>query len=257
MIHRAERLEATREAAVAFLEDVQYLRSMTQRSDLSAAEIRRLSGLLRRLLVDRDLLKISAPRIGRVLLRAPDNNPYYRAERHRPFMFFASGRANVLGGFSGVILAYDVVSHPLAPIWSSKVTVPEVDINKTVDLKLDGFMSQRVLCYRGKWVHRGAVIKYVANVASGVHSGHPKDPDEILLAQMRSSTILSRRGDGVHIELFPHGVDTDTTVFSHRPEALDAVLIELLAAASFFIETPSIAALERFIQDELELRIEN
>lgn len=53
--HKEEMLAATRMAAAALLEDMQYIREVVERSEPSRGELRRLSGTLRRLLIYRDL----------------------------------------------------------------------------------------------------------------------------------------------------------------------------------------------------------
>lgn len=249
---RAELIAATKEAAVAFLEDLEHLREVVTHGDPSRADIRRLSGILRRLLCERDIAEIASPRLGRVILHAPDNNPYYHSERQRPFLFFASCRARFLEGNIGALFAYDVKHHPL--FGPTKLEIPKHDPDATIELPVDNFLSQRVLCYRGEWVSRKAVIKYVANAASGVHSlRHPDqlDRDDRVLAQIRSSSSFSKTETGIHLELFAHGIDVDKTDFRHAPDSLDPVMVELLATATFFVESPFVAELENFIRAEL------
>ncbi|ODR99652.1 hypothetical protein AUC69_08505 [Methyloceanibacter superfactus] len=245
---REERLASSREAALAFLEDMQHLREIVGKKDPSNAEIRRLSVILRRLLVERDLAIVSAPRLGRVMLVAPDNDPAYKADRKSPFLFFASGRATVLGGWAGALFAVDVV-----PIFGrGTVELPKLDIDKTIELRLDNFLTQRVLCYRGTWVSRKEVIEYVANVASGVHSGSLKKTEHVTLAHIRSSSRLYLKPDKtLHLELFAHGIDVDETTFRHAPDSIDPVLMELLAAAKFLTASPFVAELEEAVGKEL------
>jgi hypothetical protein len=53
---KAQLLQATREAAAAFVEDMACIRETLARADkITPGEIRRLSAILRRLLVDADL----------------------------------------------------------------------------------------------------------------------------------------------------------------------------------------------------------
>lgn len=128
---------------------------------------------------------------------------------------------------------------------------PELNIQATVELQLDGFLKQNVLCYRGDWVSRTEVIKYVANVASGIHSGRAKEREELILARIRSSSSFSVRDGGIHLELFSHGIDVDETTFKHAPDGIDPVLVELLAAATFLADSPFVGNLEAAIHAEL------
>jgi len=76
--NRQKLLETTREPAIALAEDVAHLRQFAGKMDPTASELRRLSSILRRLLVERDLGAVAAPRIGKILLNAPDNKPFYK-----------------------------------------------------------------------------------------------------------------------------------------------------------------------------------
>ena len=129
---------------------------------------------------------------------------------------------------------------------------PAVEADRTLETRLETFLTQRVLCYRSAWVSRSDVIKYVANVASGVHSGIPKDAAERLLGRIRGAVAYSVRNGGVHLELFPQGVDVDDDSFRHLPDAFDPVLVELLAAATFLVESHFVRELEGVLRIELE-----
>jgi len=245
--HRAELLASTKGAAAALVDDLQYIRTVVQNHHPSNGDIRRLSVLLRRILIEGDLAAISAPRLGRVKLVGPDNNSAYRIERKRPFLFFMSGRAKILGGWSGTLCLYDVKK----PRFGERIDFPNIDVDGTVDMTLDTFRSQRVLCYRGKWVSREAVIKYVAIVGHGAHSAAPKPGDHTTLSYIRNSAFLRLEGEGIHLDFFPNGIDTDDATFRHEPDAIDPVLIELLAAATFLVRSPFISELDEAIRSEL------
>jgi hypothetical protein len=88
---QAEMIAKTRNAAIALLEDLDHLRNMAKGWHHTSAELRRASALLRRLVIDGDLHKVAAPRIGKILLRIPDYTKYYRAaENAGEFDLFAS-----------------------------------------------------------------------------------------------------------------------------------------------------------------------
>jgi hypothetical protein len=249
---RAKLLTATREAAGAFLEDIQYIRDIANQTTTLSGEIRRLSVLLRRLLIDRDLALIGAPRIGRVLIRAPDNNPIFRHARSNPPVFFSSGRGRVFG-FRGIIYATfsSFNNTPLDRL--QEVVMPkDFDYKARIDLPIDNFIAQRVICFRGNWVSRKEIIKYVANIASGAHSGSPKTKDEILIAQIRSQIALRLTDNGIQVALMEHGPESEETTFRYQPNSLDPVLIELLGTISFLAESPRLNDLEAAIRSELK-----
>ena len=233
------------------LDDLQHIRNVVANDDTDSGDIRRLSGTIRRLLVDREITKIATPRIGRLVLLAPDNNPYYKATKKIPALFFLSGRVNIFG-WNGVICAAEDMTRFKLPGKKVRRTVAPkgFDPERTIELRLENFLKQDVLCYQGEWVSRGAVIKYVANVASGVHTTAAKTEEEILLAKIRSGNYLSIEKGGVHVELMKHGLDSDETEFKHTPDSVDPVLIELLAAGHFLSISPDIKKLETIIAKE-------
>jgi hypothetical protein len=95
--HRTKLLAATREAAIAFVEDMPYLRTTSNQFNPERSGIRRLSGTLRRLLVESDLTNIAAPRIGRLSLLMLDNEPIYGVAQKHPYEFFGSSGVSAFG----------------------------------------------------------------------------------------------------------------------------------------------------------------
>ncbi len=241
---RERLLVATKEAAAALVEDMAHIREVLAREEIIPREIRLLSGVLRRLLVDNDLRSIAPPRIGPVSILAPDNSAIYHAARKQPVFLFASGGITVLKcefraivGIPGKKFVHD----------------PDFDKTKTIHLSMDGFLNQNVLALDNQWANRRHVIKYIANVASGVHSSAASLPDEKLLTRIRRCIKWSAYGGGAKIDVdyaaFPD-VNSDLP-FKWSSTAIDFVLIELLAAAHFLSISPDIQALESFILAEL------
>jgi hypothetical protein len=239
---REQLLESTRGAAAALIEDLQHFREILKRPQPSRGELRRLSGVLRRLLVDRDISIIAAPRIARITFDGPDNKPYIKMARNIPFKFFGSGGANAFGVIIRAIQAH--AGSPSMPIGFHP--------DKTVPLRLDNFLAQPVLCYDNKWVSRGDVIKYVANVASGVHSGTPKPKDKQaadLLDQMRSNVSYSANPI-VSMRISPKA-PVDASNFSYSPNDIDPALMELLATIHYLMKSKDVEKLEAIIKVEL------
>lgn len=248
-------IAATKEAASAFVEDMGHIRKVVAEQGKSSGELRRLSGVLRRLLVERDLAEVAAPRIGRLSLRAPDNNPVYKFAQRTPLLFFASGRARIFNSDHTTIIARDATNYPLVVPPIHLVFPPDFDVTRRVDLRLDNFLAQRVLCLRGDWVSRRSVIKYIAHIASGVHSGEPREPDEAILAHLRRSTHIRIKDDkSLHLALLDDGLESQETAFKAlAPDSIDPVLIELLATAKFVAESPDVIRLEELVRAELRL----
>src|SRR5689334_6608743 len=77
---RQQLLKSTREAAVAVLEDLGHLRELVGTFPPDNAEVRRTSSVLRRLLVEQGIVRVSGPRLGRrLIIDGPDNTKFYRS----------------------------------------------------------------------------------------------------------------------------------------------------------------------------------
>jgi hypothetical protein len=252
---RAQMLVRSREAASAFVDDMTEIRRVLAADRPSIGEIRRLSVTLRRLLVDHDLEIVAAPRMGRITILAPDNNPVYTHEKKNPPRLFVSGRVSILGGWNGMILLriFRGAGH-IDNVPPERISPPNLDISRRIPLKLDGFLTQRVICFYGEWISRKAVIKYVANFASGAHSTEAKEREEKILAHLRRSSHLSLRDGGIHVQLPDVVSDRSQEEIPFKPlasDSIDPVLIELLAAAHFLAESPDVRELERMVKAEL------
>lgn len=247
--HRKERLALTREAAAALVEDLQHLREILERTDPSRAELRRLSVTLRRILVDRDLSIIAAPRIGRIKLKAPNNKPIVKSNSKRPISFFGSGGVTVFG----VEIACCILDRGAEPR-----PLPDFHPANTINLRLDGFLSQPVLCFRGEMVSRARTIEYVANIGSGAHSGSPetattnKQNAYRTLSRISSIASYSVSGGITTISINISATTGDDPGFKYTPDAIDPVLLELLAAAHYLVISEDTIELERVIPEELK-----
>ena len=200
-------LHVTKEAASALLEDMDYIRDVVGREGTSRGEIRRLSAVLRRLIADRDLAKVAVPRIGKILIHSVDNTYHYEAAVHAGHLrLFFTGDVRIYGQYLG---SFDLhsVPHPqgtglptmgkLTSMLYPKGGEPMRDIL----MRLDGFAQQKVICFMGQWLSRQAVIKYMANLGSGVHSDTPAAPEELLLSRIRNAIQVSKGQDGPHIHI--------------------------------------------------------
>ncbi len=247
--NRTRLLLATREAASTFVEDMGYIRETVAKADkITPGELRRLSAVLRRLVIDNDLRSIAPPRIGRLSLLVPDNDPIYHAARKQPVGIFQSGGLHIFNNEVRAIATNRAGQLALEP---------NFDKTKTVAVSLDGFINQRVLAHNNEWATRGQVIKYIANSSSGVHSkstkvSSPPEAFETILSRLRKCLRFTKEGDtGIKITVdwvalagF-HSFD-----FKWMPESIDSVLIELLCAGHFLAISPDIHSLELAVHRE-------
>ena len=245
----AELLSQTKERASTFIEDSERIRHILKLESITAGDIKLLSSILRRQLVDDDLAKVAAPRIGKLLLDGPDNKPFYRVSEKKPYLLFVSG---------GNVALYGLIIRASAIESGNDMTaVPDFDPERRVAMRVDAFMAQPVLCMNGQWLTRRDAIKYVANVAGGVHSGAAISDEEVILSHIRRcgryevvDGNFRLNFDAARLTSSPVG---PPPTFNYAPTSIDVVLFEVLAAAHFLVESPSFAKLERVVRLEFGL----
>jgi len=130
---------------------------------------------------------------------------------------------------------------------------------QTIELSTDGFLSQSVLCLNGEWVSRGRAIEYMANVASGKHSGsvdtapvHKRDAYR-LLSRIRQVGSYSVDGGMPTFAMDISATINEEIPFGYSPGAIDPVTLELRAAANFLVTSEDTIRLEQAIREELKV----
>lgn len=238
---------ATRAAAASFVEDLGHIRDVLSKPNLERGEVRRMSAILRRFVVDGDLPMIAAPRLGggRLKFMVPDNNAFYRAqERARVnYSFFVSGGVGLFGLECRAALAVpgEFKDFPIDPL--------TIDSDARVELNIDSFLSQRIICVEGRWISRKLAIKHIANYASGVHSRTPDNPEEELAARARCYLSFGINDKAVaNISVNVQALGGDVIEPDFDPNHIDCVLYEVFCSASFVVNSPSVIALEAEIQ---------
>ncbi len=240
--HRARALADSVSVAIALLEDFEYMREAVPQSALpTRAAARRISAILRRLLLDDDLPFVAAPRIGKLLIRAPDNRPAYEAAKKEPFLYFESGYASPALWIRGVALKNPGERRP----------IPDLDPLGTVDLRLDNFLAQKVICYQGRWLSRKAVIKFAANIASGIHSRAPANEEEGQLERVSQAIRYQLNGSKLKIVVNLGAVYTANSRFPHAEGGINPVFLEMLAVAQYLLHSPKINELLELVRAEV------
>jgi len=219
---------------------------MLSKNVVISSEIRYLSVTLRRLLTDNELRSIAPPRIGALRITSPDNSFIYDINKKQYIRLFVSGgchyysnnvRALIMGG----------IGH--------KIKLDGFDKNKAIDLPLDGFLNQKVICFENVWIKRGDVIKYVANICSGAHTAQPASEQDKLLNRVRSILKLSHEsGTCIKLQFNPNAFPVHSVnepEFKWSMGSVDCVLLELFSVAAFLCNSDDILKLSNHIKDEL------
>jgi len=233
-------------AALVLLDDLKHIRSIVAKQEPDPGDLRRMSSLLRRILVEGDLRKIAAPRLGKISIISPDLEALYRANEEEPFFLLAADSFKT----HGISFATITVEKR-----SSARDLPGHDSSALLPLPLEPFQNQKVICYDGSWATRADVIKYVANVAHGVHSGSPLEPAHFLLRQIRQALTVKMaeigpQGEiGPSIGFHPDVLASDDPAIEFRPDVIDVALLHLISTAQFLTTSPDVIALEHLISE--------
>jgi hypothetical protein len=225
---RAQLIIDTRDQATALLEELSHFRTLLKNPTPSRGELRGLSATLRRLLLERGITFVAAPRIGKLLFDVPDSkSPTKHPEKS---IFFGQ------------------LGYPFGRDASKK---PEK--KGFVKLKLDGFLSQIIFIYNGTAISRKRLHEYIAYTASGVHSpaiDKAKSPEDVALDSLRRNSRLTKRGLTFNV---PIPSTTRVEPFTYSPEEADLVFLQLLSDVYFILHSDDTAKLESAIRSELGL----
>lgn len=257
---RQQRKTDTKQAAAAFLDDIAHLRAIVNSDAPDPTLIRLSSNILRRLLYNRELDLVAAPRIGKFHLVAPDNDQHEQAiaRRDADVVLFQSGSPLLFPMLQGFRVEF---SKTNAEQGTMGVTTPWKERNpfdpNTKLVRLDGFLSQRVICFRNRWANRREVIGYAAVCASGVHSKPPTKSVELMLARARFALRFTKQGGEPAAQLDfdvignPHHPPPEPVEFTYDQDRIDLVMVELLASSYYLCASPDVANLEAVIRAEL------
>lgn len=239
-------LLATRGMASTLYEDVLAMSAVAANQKRPRSELRNLSNTLRRLLIYDDLKKVAAPRIGKFTVAGPNHSLIYEAVAEKPPQFFMSA-----GGWAFGVRISAFVTPPLPdgllPMLSDLEKPPTM-------MRLDNFLAQNVIAFRGRWATRADVIKFVANKLH-VHSSAPETDVELLLESL-SHTIAFTMLDPRNTKLmagFKWSVkEGEDDSFRYDPEQVNPLLLELLGAAHYLLGSPDMKRLMTMLKEELQ-----
>lgn len=246
--YRDKAIRDSKESAAAFLEDLAYFRVVLDRVEPSRGELRRLTGSVRRLLIDRDLITVASPRLERqFLVNTNDVNPIIKAMTDVPGTLYFNGGATVFGMDARQVKFFK----------KGSITEPEKgSLDAMITLNLDGFLNQRVLCLNGEFVTRRSAIKYIAYTAAGIHAGDPRTQTdqkaEPILKEIRRRALCTKTGYQIDPTPMLFGTKPDQDhPFMYSPDAIDVVLLELLATLHYLVRSEDTKELEAMVRKEL------
>ena len=209
-----------------------------------------MSAQLRRILIDREILAVAAPRIGKIHFRVPDDQDVLAQESSWRFISGHTARFRGALGFKPFFFNghrdQGVPSGQVDFISSAEYTTPARDV------RLEVFCSDRIMRVDGEYITRDDVLKFVCYHGYGVHFSGKKLPIFDAIKKVRYCvTIQDDRAVGEHVStgMILAGIDAP------RPKArnfLDIPLIHLLSTAYFLVTSTDVLALEEVIRLETE-----
>jgi hypothetical protein len=224
------------ELDTANYEDLLHLTSLWSMSNLTNADIRRSSNIVRRLLHYKEIVNSSAPRSLRLTFNAPDNKALVRASANGHLDFFQSAGTTVMG----LWFRASTVSRNDQQLQAS---MAGFDPDAVIELRLESFLDQPVFSFLGQQISRRSVILYVANKAAGTHFDEDRPSEFSTLDRIRSAVSI-KLVDGIpsfgfDVSRFDPAKDT----FIPSGSGIDPVFIELAATIRYFTESPSVKVL--------------
>ena len=156
----------THGAALVLADDLRHIRTVLRKKFPTAGDVRRLCAQLRRILLERQITAVAAPRVGRIRFEVPYSPRFMESADRSDCVFATATIPKIFGvthrGFIGI------ASSPSSNLRDA--TMAEAI------LRLDGFLADKVIWAEGQWVTRQDILKFVAYHDYGVHFTGKKEP---------------------------------------------------------------------------------
>lgn len=233
-----------KELDITIYEDIAHLAKLWDTSETNNADIRNSVHILRRLLIYGDLQKSANSRKFELVIDAPDLKPYIKAARYGLVEFYQSGGVNVLGVYVAGSMISKGHSHRLRRI------MKEHHPDQVVQLNIQSFLRQQCFSFKGEFVTREDVIKYVANKAGSAH--FDRKGRDAVIDRIRGACQICLTDDGMPSLGFNiDAIESKNFSFNPNPKNIDPIFIEVAATARYLTESRSIQEYCRIIKNEL------
>jgi hypothetical protein len=229
---------ATYEAAFALLDDLSFIDQAVSKSAPSRSDVRRISGVLRRLLLEDHLTQVAGPRVGSLHFPIFDNR---RTFEEIGAWFVTVGFAPFYGLNNGVFSSF----HTERPDGEAFVTIgPE---NPTIrDVKRDTLLSDRVARLGELEISRADVLKFICYHDFGVHFSGDDGASFDAIRRFRNSMTFFVDEHG-RLNLTRQDLDTERP----RGALMDLAHAHTFSTAFFLIRSPSVRNLVTVLEAEI------
>jgi hypothetical protein len=183
-------IKMTHAAAVALADDLKFVRESLSKTTPSSGDVRRLSGIIRRMLQDNQLQAVASPRVGRVTIAVPDNREVLDASRGD---FVSAGLARMFG--HEALFEMMRRSEKSQDAADNEIRLGGGPLPMRA-LKTSALLSDPVARYNGVLITRGDFLKFVCYRDFGVHYGDSDKPKFDLIERVRNVLTFSRSQSG-------------------------------------------------------------
>ena len=238
----------TRNAALVLCDDLAHIRNIVSDTNVSASEIRRISALLRRMLIEGEIFKIAGPRIGKISIMSPDFDDIDLITPNANLHYLLIDNFYIFGSEFSIIYMITNKNDD-----AQIQTGIQEGLHELSSKKLSHFLKQKIAYYNGNWLNRSDFIKYVANIGHAVHSLNATDEKLQLIGSMRNRLKILREFDektNDPITTFESIIGDYNAVLSDihfNPNQIDIALLCLLSTCNCLVNSPDIKRLEQSI----------
>lgn len=228
----------TLEAALVLVDDFQFITGTLAKPSPTTGDVRRISVILRRLLLDGHLKHVAAPRIGRVAIELPDN---------RELLYAAEGQFVTVGlapMFGWSCLPFGLYRTFPEPHRENFLNIPSDESLSSRSVSVEGLLSDLVVRIDGQFVCRSDILKFVCYHAFGAHYSGQESPVFELIRRFRYSVLFSRHESGV-LEISVGNLNRDA-----KPHLMDLLHAHLFATGYFLATSPDVLTLIDAIKAE-------
>lgn len=234
---------ATHEAAIAFLDDLNFVSRTLSYPQPTAGDVRRLSVIIRRFLFDGHLNAVAAPRIGRVRVMAP-NFESLLADTTSDFI--TVGFPPLFGTRQGIFECYRIAELDVMKDGNASLFMAN-GLQQFREVSIHGLLSDTVVRLRGDLISRSDFLKFVCYHDFGVHYSGREEIVFDLIRTVRHFLCFLMSEDGAI------NVSVSDAFNAKKPEnmLLDLAHAHTLATGYYLVVSPDLSRLGDLIEAEI------
>ena len=238
----------TFDAATALRDDIEFMREVLAKTKPNRSDVRRLSVLLRRLLLEGELAEVASPRIGSVRIDIVDLNPL------RSFVEESQLKYAILSLPKIFNVEMRAMGGPI-PSWASGELVKLQEQADSMPLKarVSRFMNEQVAYFDSKWISRSDFLKYVAYKMGGVHFKGDDRRNFDLIKKCKYFVVLAPSqfpGIDADIRINTPGVPRTPTAKHSDRQGIELPLLQLFSVARYLVDSEDVTRLLALIEHE-------